>query len=44
MAPDYRLFVHTLRDRGWIDGQTVLIERRLAEQKWDQLPALLVPT
>src|SRR5262249_51319406 len=39
--PDYRAFIHTLSDRGWIDGQTVVIERRSAEMKFDQLPALL---
>jgi len=41
VAPDYRAFVHTLRDRGWIDGQTVVIDRRSAEMKFDQLPAIL---
>jgi putative ABC transport system substrate-binding protein len=40
IAPDYRLLIHTLRDRGWMDGQTVVIERRSAETKWDQVPAL----
>src|SRR5262249_37554101 len=30
IAPDYRAFIHTLSDRGWIDGQTVVIERRSA--------------
>ena len=39
-APDFREFLHTLRDRGWIDGQTVVIERRSVERKWDQVPAL----
>jgi putative ABC transport system substrate-binding protein len=39
-APDARVFVHALRDRGWVDGQTVVIERRSAEAKWDQVPAL----
>jgi putative tryptophan/tyrosine transport system substrate-binding protein len=28
IAPDYRLLIHTLRDRGWVDGQTVVIETR----------------
>src|SRR5262245_40060761 len=40
VAPDFREFLHTLRDRGWIEGQTVVIERRSAERKWDQVPAL----
>ena len=40
VAPDARAFVHALRDRGWIDGRTVVIERRSAEAKWDQAPAL----
>jgi putative ABC transport system substrate-binding protein len=40
LAPDARAFVHGLRDRGWVDGHTVVIERRSAEAKWDQLPAL----
>lgn len=35
-----RAFVHALRDRGWVDGHTVVIERRSAEAKWDQVPAL----
>ena len=39
-APDARVFVHALRDRGWVDGHTVVIERRSAEAKWDQVPAL----
>src|SRR5262245_39228517 len=40
VAPDFREFLHTLRARGWIDGQTVVIDRRSAERKWDQVPAL----
>ena len=40
VAPDARVFVHALRDRGWLDGQTVVIERRSAEAKWDRVPAL----
>ncbi len=40
VALDARAFVHALRDRGWIDGQTVVIERRSAEARWDQVPAL----
>jgi hypothetical protein len=39
MDPGARAFVHTLRDRGWIDGHTVVIERRSAEAKWDQVSA-----
>src|SRR5262245_17791584 len=39
-APDFRQFLNTLRARGWIEGQTVVIERRSAERKWDQVPAL----
>jgi putative tryptophan/tyrosine transport system substrate-binding protein len=35
-----RAFVHELRDRGWIDGQTVVIERRSAERKFDRAPAI----
>src|SRR5262249_11486752 len=38
--PHVRAFVHGLRDLGWIDGQTIVIERRSAEGKWDQVPAL----
>ena len=40
VSPDFRMFLHTLRDRGWLDGQTVVIDRRSAERKWDQVPAL----
>ncbi len=40
VSPDFRMFLHTLRDRGWIDGRSVVIDRRSAERKWDQVPAL----
>src|SRR5215510_14639092 len=39
IAPDARAFVHALRDSGWVDGQTVVIERRSAAAQWDQVPA-----
>jgi putative ABC transport system substrate-binding protein len=35
-----RAFVHGLRDLGWIDGQTIVIERRSAEGKWTAVPAI----
>jgi putative ABC transport system substrate-binding protein len=40
IALDARAFVHALRNRGWIDGKTVVIERRSAEAQWDRVPAL----
>ena len=36
-----RAFVHGLRDLGWVDGRSVVIEHRSAEGRPDRLPALL---
>jgi ABC-type uncharacterized transport system substrate-binding protein len=36
--PHVRAFVHALRDLGWIEGQTVVIERRSAEGQRDRAP------
>jgi len=33
-------FLQGLRDLGWVDGQTVIIERRIAEGREERLPAL----
>jgi putative tryptophan/tyrosine transport system substrate-binding protein len=35
-----RAFVHTLRDLGWAEGRTVVIERRSAEGKPERAPAI----
>ena len=35
-----RGFVHGLRDLGWIDGSTIVIERRSAESDLQRLPAI----
>jgi putative ABC transport system substrate-binding protein len=35
-----RAFVHGLRDLGWVDGQTVMIERRSAEGQPQRAPAI----
>ena len=36
-----RAFVHGLRDLGWIDGRTVIIERRSAEGDPQRAPAIM---
>lgn len=36
-----RAFVHGLRDLGWVDGRSVIIERRTADGRPERLPALL---
>src|SRR5262250_2206378 len=40
VSPLARAFVHGLRDRGWIEGQTVVIERRSAEGDPQRAPAI----
>ena len=40
-APDLEALRRGLRERGWIEGQTVTIEFRWAEGKPDKLPALV---
>jgi putative tryptophan/tyrosine transport system substrate-binding protein len=39
--PPARAFVHALRDLGWIDGQTVVVERRSAQGDPAGAPAIL---
>src|SRR5262249_56141637 len=39
-SPLARAFVHGLRDLGWIEGRTVVIERRAAEGEPQRAPAL----
>ena len=39
-SPLARAFVHGLRDRGWVEGQTVSIERRSAEGQPQRAPAI----
>jgi putative ABC transport system substrate-binding protein len=39
-SPLARAFVHGLRDRGWVEGQTVMIERRSAEGQPQRAPAI----
>jgi len=41
-SPDWwqRPFLVALRELGWIEGQNIMIERRLAEGRLDRLPAL----
>ena len=39
-SPLARAFVHGLRDLGWIEGRTVIIERRSAEGEPQRAPAL----
>lgn len=39
--PFARALVHGLRDLGWVDGRTVVIEHRSAEGRPERLPALL---
>jgi len=36
-----RAFVHGLRDLGWVDGRSVIIEHRSADGQPERLPALL---
>jgi hypothetical protein len=36
-------FRERLRDRGWVDGQNVMIEWRCAERSAERLSTLLVP-
>jgi putative ABC transport system substrate-binding protein len=37
-----RAFVHELRDLGWIEGRTVVIDRRTLEGEPQRAPALFV--
>ena len=39
--PPARAFIHALRDLGWVDGQTVVVERRSAEGEPANAPAIL---
>jgi hypothetical protein len=39
--PPARAFVHRLRDLRWIEGRTVVIERRSAEGRPERAPAIL---
>src|SRR5215469_2869554 len=39
-SPLARAFLHGLRDRGWVEGQTVMIERRSAEGQPQRAPAI----
>jgi putative ABC transport system substrate-binding protein len=38
--PPARAFIHALRDLGWIDGHTVVVERRSAEGEPANAPAI----
>src|SRR5579862_752074 len=40
ISPLARAFVHDLRDLGWIEGQTVVIERRSAEGDTQRAPEI----
>jgi putative ABC transport system substrate-binding protein len=40
ISPLARAFVHGLRDLGWIEGQTVVVERRSAEGDPQRAPAI----
>src|SRR5438128_3275378 len=40
-SPQLEAFRRVLRERGWIEGQTVMIEYRWAEGNPDRLPALV---
>jgi putative ABC transport system substrate-binding protein len=40
VSPLARAFVHGLRDLGWIEGRTVIIERRSAEGEPQRAPAI----
>jgi putative ABC transport system substrate-binding protein len=40
VSPLARAFVHSLHDLGWIEGQTILIERRSAEGDPQRAPAI----
>jgi putative ABC transport system substrate-binding protein len=40
VSPLARAFVHRLRDLGWVDGQTVVLERRSAEGQPQRAPAI----
>src|SRR6516164_713194 len=40
ISPLARAFVHGLRDLGWIEGQTVVIERRSAQGDPQRAPAI----
>jgi ABC-type uncharacterized transport system substrate-binding protein len=40
VSPLARAFVHGLRDLGWVEGQTVMIERRSAEGQPQRAPAI----
>jgi putative ABC transport system substrate-binding protein len=40
VSPLARAFVHGLRDLGWIEGRTVVIERRSAEGQPQRAPAI----
>ena len=42
IQPIPRAFVHGMRDLGWIDGRTVVIERRSAEGEPQRAPAIIV--
>ena len=42
MAPIWTAFVDTLRDRGWIEGQNILFERRYAEGRVERFDELAV--
>ena len=40
ISSDWTIFFETLRDRGWIEGQNLLIERRAADGKAELVPGL----
>jgi putative ABC transport system substrate-binding protein len=40
VSPLARAFVHGLRDLGWVEGQTVMIERRSAEGQPQRAPTI----
>jgi len=42
MAPIWATFVDTLRERGWIEGQNILFERRYAEGRVERFDELAV--
>jgi putative ABC transport system substrate-binding protein len=39
--PPVRMIVHRLRDLGWIEGRTIIIERRTADGRAERAPAII---
>src|SRR6202795_957725 len=39
--PSARLFVHTLRDLGYVEGKNLVLERRSAEGRFERFPEII---